>query len=139
MDVTTDTPTTQSCLIHCMKEQPPYPGINLQKASSSSNFELTEGNNRTAIRNLVHVSQRTKLVIVKNGTTMKAYNSNNVTGESAYKFTSIDQTLILGAYQTVDKVKGRFFKGTIHEFSISDTVYTNEQINAYLGISVATD
>ena len=70
---------------------------------------------------------------------MKAYNSNNITDESVYNFTSIDQTLILGAYQTVDGVKGRFFKGTIHEFSISNTVYSNEQINTYLGVNVATD
>ena len=136
MDVTADTQVkAQTCIIHCMEEKSPYPGINLQLNPSDAYFYLTAGNNQYAIRNLVPVSQRTKLVIVKNGTTMKAYNSNNVSGQSAYNFASINQTLLLGAYQTVDGVKGRFFNGTIHEFKISNTVYTDEQINAYLGIT----
>lgn len=140
MDVTADiaTLTGQICVIHCMKEQSPYKGLCVQ-ANGGSSFRIDEGNNQTAIDRVIPPSQRTKLVIVKNGTTMKAYNSNNVTGQSEYNFTSIDQTLLLGAYQKVDGTKGRYFKGTIHEFSISNTVYTNEQINAYLGGNVATD
>lgn len=139
MDVTADTQTgEQTALLHCMREAYPYRGLCVQSANGAK-FRLDEGNNKTAIGNLVPISQRTKLIIVKNGTTMKVYNSNNVTGESVYNFTSLDQTLLLGAYQTVDGTKGRFFKGTIHEFSISNTVYSNEQINTYLGVNVATD
>lgn len=139
MDVTADTQTGgQTSLLHCMREASPYRGLNIQSANGDK-FRMEEGNNKTAINNLVPISQRTKIVIVKNGTTIKAYNSNNVAGESVYNFTSIDQTLLLGAYQTVDGTKGRYFKGTIHEFSISDTVYTNEQINTYLGVNIATD
>ena len=140
MDVTADiaTLTGQIALLHCMREVSPYRGLNIQSANGAK-FRMEEGNNKTAIDNLVPISQRTKIVIVKNGTTIKAYNSNNVAGESVYNFTSIDQTLLLGAYQTVDGTKGRYFKGTIHEFSISDTVYTNEQINTYLGVNIATD
>lgn len=139
MDVTADTQTgEQTALLHCMREAYPYRGLCVQ-STNGAKFRLDEGNNKTAIDNLVPISQRTKLIIVKNGTTMKVYNSNNVTGESVYNFTSLDQTLLLGAYQTVDGTKGRFFKGTIHEFSISNTVYSNEQINTYLGVNVATD
>lgn len=140
LDVTADTHTeVETCLIHCMKEERPYPGITIQTGAGADYFSLSAGNNVSAIHNLVLISQRTKVVIVKNGTTMKVYNSNNVTGESVYRFASIDQTLLLGAYQKTDGVKGRFFKGTIHAFSISNTVYTNEQINTYLGVNVATD
>ena len=140
IDVTADTIiSAQSCLIHCMKEVSPYPGINVQRSGNDIYYTLSAGNNLSPVRNLIPIGQRTKLVIVKNGTTMKVYNSNNVTGESQYKFTTIDQTLLLGAYQTTDGVKGRFFKGTIHAFSISNTVFTNEQINTYLGVNVATD
>ena len=140
MDVTADTKIlTQSCLIHCMMEQSPYKGINMQSSGADEYYTLNSGNNVSAIRNLVPIGQRTKVVIVKNGTTMKAYDSNNFKGESPYNFTSIDQTLLLGAYQTVEGTKGRYFKGTIHAFSISNTVYTNEQINTYLGVNVATD
>ena len=140
MDVTADTKIlTQSCLIHCMMEQSPYKGINMQSSGADEYYTLNSGNNVSAIRNLVPIEQRTKVVIVKNGTTMKAYDSNNFKGESPYNFTSIDQTLLLGAYQTVEGTKGRYFKGTIHAFSISNTVYTNEQINTYLGVNVATD
>lgn len=88
---------------------------------------------------LVGYEQRTKVVIVKNGTTMKVSASNGNNKESAYNFTALDQTVLLGAYQAINGNKGRFFKGTIHEFSIIDAVYSNEQINAYLGVNVATE
>ena len=141
MDVTANNLTADSgqvTMIHCMREASPYRGLCVQSGNGAP-FRLEEGSNQTAVDNLVPLSQRTKVVIVKNGTTMKVYNSNNIAGESVYNFTSIDQTLLLGAYQTVDGVKGRFFNGTIHAFSISNTVYTNEQINTYLGVNVATD
>ena len=142
MDVTADTPMVgQTCIMHCMKEQSPYPGIVLQISAGTDYFTLSKGNNIKPIYNIIPFLQRTKVIIVKNGTTMKVYNSNSnsVIGESSYSFTAVDQTLLLGAYQTIEGTKGRFFKGTLHEFSIINTVYTNEQINAYLGVTVATD
>ena len=142
MDVTADTPMAgQTCIMHCMKEQSPYPGIVLQISAGTDYFTLSKGNNIKPIYNIIPFLQRTKVIIVKNGTTMKVYNSNSnsVIGESSYSFTAVDQTLLLGAYQTIEGTKGRFFKGTLHEFSIINTVYTNEQINAYLGVTVATD
>ena len=140
LDVTPDTQTsTNVSLIHCMKEVSPYPGIVLQTSAGPNYFALSKGNNDIAITNLVPLEGRTKLVMVKNGTTMKVYTSNNIKGESPYTFTAIDQTLLLGAYQDVNGNKGRFFKGTVHEFSIIDAVYSNEQINAYLGVNVATE
>ena len=141
MDVTTNSLTADSgqvAIIHCMRESSPYRGLCVQSARGNA-FRLEEGNNKTAMDNLVPLSQRTKVVIVKNGTTMKAYNSNSTKGESVYNFTSIEQTLLLGAYQDLSGNKGRYYKGTIHEFSINNTVYTNEQINTYLGVNVATD
>lgn len=139
MDVTPDTQTEGSAsLVHCMKEQSPYRGLNIQRDGVSA-FALNPGNNQKSMAGLIPLGQRTKLVIVKNGTTMKVYNSNNIKGESPYTFTAIDQTLLLGAYQDVNGNKGRFFKGTVHEFSIIDAVYSNEQINAYLGVNIATD
>ena len=134
MDVTADSTQVQdsACILHCMREESPWPGITLQETGGSK-FALPRGNNTQAINNLIDYEQRTKVVIVKNGTTMKVYNNKNFEGESPYNFTSIDQTLLLGAYQTTDGTKGRFFKGTIHEFSIIKGVYTIEQINDYLG------
>ena len=140
LDVTPDTQTsTNVSLIHCMKEASPYPGIVLQTSAGTDYFALSKGNNDITITNLVPLEGRTKLVMVKNGTTMKVYTSNNIKGESPYTFTAIDQTLLLGAYQDVNGNKGRFFKGTVHEFSIIKAVYTNEQINAYLGVAIAAE
>lgn len=141
MDVTSDTLTAESgqvAIIHCMREASPYRGLCVQSANGRA-FKLEKGNNQTEIDNLVPIRQRTKVVIVKNATTIKAYNSNGINGESGYNFTSIDQTLLLGAYQTTDGTKGRYFKGTVHEFSIHSVPYTIEQINAYLGIDVTAD
>lgn len=144
MDVTADTQTTSStCIMHCMKEQSPYRGIVLQSQPGIQGFIMSEGNNTRAIGGasnlLIPLSQRTKLIIVKKGTTMKVYNSNNIKAEAVYNFNAVEQTLLLGAYQNIDGVKGRFFKGTIHGFSISNTVYANEQINTYLGVNIATE
>ena len=140
MDVTADSSQVENtaCIFHCMKEQPPYKGITFQK-SGTSDFGLSKGNNTNSITDLIGYGQRVKVVIVKNGTTMKVYNSRNAVGESPYQFTALDQTVLLGAYQDINGNKGRFFKGTIHEFSIIDAVYSNEQINAYLGVNVATE
>lgn len=135
MDVTPDTQTSgNASLIHCMKEVSPYPGIVLQTSAGTDYFALSKGNNIQQIYNIIPFLQRTKVIIVKNGTTMKVYNSNSVIGESSYSFTAVDQTLLLGAYQTIEGTKGRFFKGTLHEFSIINAVYTEEQIKDYLGI-----
>lgn len=139
MDVTADDLASgQHCIVHCMKEVSPYPGITIQK-DVGYNYALGKGSNTSMVGSVIPINKRTKVVIVKNGTTMKVYNSNGVTGESVYNFTSIDQTLLLGSYQNTLGTKGRYFKGTIHAFSISNTVYTDEQINTYLGVNVATD
>lgn len=141
MDVTPNNPqlVVQSSLIHCMKEQAPYKGMTIQSFGTTEGYVVSAGNNTSPIRGnnpgyLAPLGERTKLIIVKNGTTMKVYNSNNFIGESPYVFTSIDQTLLLGAYQDISGNKGRFFKGTIHEFSIIKGVYTEEQIKNYLEI-----
>lgn len=132
MDVTAGTQLEgQTSIMHCMKEQPPYPGINLQKGANS-NFDLSAGNNVSPMTELIPISQRTKLIIVKNGTIMKAYTSNSVKKQSAYKFTSIDQTLLLGAYQTTDGTKDRYWNGTINKFNVWFRTLTTEEINALL-------
>ena len=134
MDVTADNDQVQdtACIFHCMKEASPYPGITFHK-SGASKFGLAPGNNTSAMTDLIDYGQRAKVVIVKNGTTMKVYTSNGTNKESAYNFTSIEQTLLLGAYQPISGNKGRFFKGTIYEFSIIKGAYTAEQISEYLG------
>lgn len=144
MDVTPNDSQTgsQITLMHCMKEESPYPGMTIQMQGDTPNgFVVSHGSNQLQIGDniqpFISLGKRTKLVIVKNGTIMKAYSSNNVGKECTYNYTSIDQTLLLGAYQATNDTKGRFFKGTIHEFSIKNTVYTNEQINDYLGAVVA--
>ena len=134
MHVTADNDQVQdtACILHCMKEQSPFPGITFHK-SGASKFGLAPGSNTSAMTDLIDYGQRTKVVIVKNGTTIKVYTSNGTNKESAYNFTSIEQTLLLGAYQPISGNKGRFFKGTIHEFSIIKGVYTAEQISNYFG------
>lgn len=135
MDVTADNDQVEStaCIFHCMKEQSPFPGITFHK-SGFSKFGLAPGSNTSAMTDLIDYGQRTKVVIVKNDTTIKVYTSNGINKESSYSFTAVDQTLLLGAYQTIEGTKGRFFKGTLHEFSIINAVYTEEQIKDYLGI-----
>jgi hypothetical protein len=47
-------------------------------------------------------------------------------------FVPVTQNLLLGAYQTADGTKGRFWDGTLHNFTVYDSVFSDEDINAYL-------
>lgn len=135
----TMTPAGQVAIVHCMKEANPYPGINID-ISNNNRRVVVPNNKQIYTGSVATVNYPIQYALVKQGKIFTLYdNIGTVLGsvENESDITPIDQTLLLGAYQTVDGVKGRFFKGTIHAFSISDTVYNNEQINAYLGIVIS--
>lgn len=125
-------------IFHCMHEENPYPGLAFMAYNTGNTFYIPKGNNSSTIGQnpyLISESIRTKVVIIKEGTTLSAYNSNNVTGSSNYTYTQVSENLLIGAYQTTNGTKGRYFSGTVHDFKIYNKVFTSEEKDAYLTIN----
>lgn len=125
-------------IFHCMHEESPYPGLAFMAYNTGNTFYIPKGNNSSTIGQdpyLISESIRTKVVIIKEGTTLSAYSSNNVTGSSNYTYAQASENLLIGAYQTTNGTKGRYFSGTVHDFKIYNKVFTSEEKDAYLIIN----
>lgn len=127
-----------AAIFHCMHEESPYPGLAFMAYNTGNTFYIPKGNNSSTIGQnpyLISESIRTKVVIIKEGTTLSAYSSNNVTGSSNYTYTQVSENLLIGAYQTTNGTKGRYFSGIVHDFKIYNKVFTSEEKDAYLIIN----
>lgn len=130
---------SESTIFHCMHEESPYPGLSCMTSNGDNGFYIPKGNNVGAIGKLPYLippNIRTKVVIIKEGTTLSAYNSNNVTGSSNYTYTQVNENLLIGAYQTTSGVKGRYFSGTVYDFKIYNKAFTSEEKDTYLDINI---
>lgn len=54
-----------------------------------------------------------------------------ITSEISNYNTTVNKSLILGAYQTSDGTKGRFFDGTLYQCLVYNKKLTDEQICAW--------
>ena len=127
----------QATIFHCIHEENPYPGLSFMEYLGNNTFYIPKGNNPSTIGQnpyLISESIRTKVVIIKEGTTLSAYNDNYVTSSSNYTYTQVSENLLIGAYQTTNGTKGRYFSGTVHDFKIYNKVFTSEEKDAYLGM-----
>ena len=116
-----------------MHEESPYPGLAMMTSRINDGFFIPKGNNDSQIANpsLISKNIRTKVVIIKEGTILSAYNSNYVAGSSNYTYTQVSENLLIGAYQTTSGVKGRYFSGTVYDFKIYSKAFTSEEKDAY--------
>lgn len=58
--------------------------------------------------------------------------ANGTTNGNSFAWSSVPQNLLIGAYQDTSGNKGRYWKGTMHDFTIYNSVWTDEEITAYL-------
>jgi hypothetical protein len=123
------------CLLHCMKETQPYPGLSVDGNSgvrisytgaSATTTSITNKNNVSAL------ALRFKAGVL-DAIRYKDTSGNIVTvaHSTGAKYTAITQNLLLGAYQTTDGTKGRYYKGTVESFrvfgiSLPDEIITDE-------------
>ena len=144
LDVTATKPQTnaQATLFHCMHEASPYPGLSIKAQSINSGLIIPQGNNASTIGQnpyLIPQNIRTKVVVIKEGTTLSAYNSNNFAGSSTYTYSQVNENLLIGAYQTTDGNKDRYFLGTVYDFKIYNKAFTSQEKDAYLDLSTGVD
>lgn len=122
----------QATIAHCMNEQLPFPGLSVRDmhTDSSTNIRVDFFGSNGDIPKTEH----NKLVIThtKNSNSIKVYPASNDAGQtiSTTAYQSITQNIILGAYQTENGTKGRYWKGTLNKFNVWFKTLTTEEINA---------
>jgi len=122
------------CLLHCMTESDPWPGLCVQTTtggrtqlnlySRSQPYGTYTGDATAKLKTYIQI----KGTQFRTGTDPAADSWGTITGYS----TNVPQSLLLGAYQDTDGTKGRYWDGTLERFEVYDKELTNEQISAWL-------
>ena len=131
VDFTSNSIGNDKAILHCMRESEPYPGLALD-FSSGSLRAVVPNNSTVAISSTD--TNRHKFVITKSGNTFTVYNESmsQLGTNTPDTITAVRQTLLLGAYQTTNGDKGRFFNGTIHKFKLAEGVMSREDCLAWI-------
>ena len=123
------------CLIHCMTEAQPWPGICFQTKSSNGRFQLNlYGREQPYGIYAGDTSARVVTYVQIKGDKFRAGsdpandNWGSITGYTA----NVPQTLLLGAYQATDGTKDRYWDGTLERFEVWDKELTNDEITAWI-------
>lgn len=132
LDFTCNTTEANTVILHCMEERSPYPGMVINLSSSGS-FRVVLPNNKS-INAVASGAARHKFVITKSLNTFTLYNESmeQIGVSTPDNITTINQTLLLGAYQDTSGTKGRFFTGTIHKFKLVSGVMSNEDCLSWM-------
>lgn len=113
-------------IFHCVRESSPYPGI-LMDCTDRNMLRIGYGKGKSFNVPYTYGNEFELKVTHASGTNSISYsfttNGSTTSGEKTdYEFVKLSQTLLIGAYQTIDGSKGRFLDGTISEFYIRDYV-----------------
>lgn len=128
-----DTSSTY-CLAHCMEESSPWPGLSIASwADGSLGVNVYGGKSQLSTMAKLKAQKR-KLALKLEGTTGTRWNVDG--GSTTFTIsnynTAVDKTIILGAYQTSDGEKGRYFDGTLSKFLVYKKAMSDEDITAWL-------
>ena len=131
VDFTSNSIENGKAILHCMRESAPYPGLCLDFSGSGLRAVVP---NNSDIQISSSDTNRHKFVITKSGNTFTVYNESmsQLGTNTPDTITTVRQTLLLGAYQTTNGDKGRFFNGTIHKFKLAEGVMSREDCLAWI-------
>lgn len=129
-----------SPIFHCLTESAPYPGLSFQRngdAYAIGGFQ--SGNIGVGCSSVAGIP--IKAVIRHEEGSQYCYadtTNNGVRNEQVVlnnngTFRASDKTMILGSYQTATGEKGRFWAGTISEFTVISGVISDAAVDNYLG------
>lgn len=134
----TDT-STPHCLLHCMEETSPNPGLSLSHGKSAYAISAFGRRADQLLSESIGFNTNTVVFAIRVSAKQvwaKAYACNNgVFIESKgwvelySDYAAVDKTLLIGGYQTSDGVKGHFWDGTVNWCKIYDKLLTEEQIS----------
>lgn len=136
-DVTSGTLTAAAnsyCLMHCMEETDPWPGLSISIWEDGSvGMNLYNTKKSVADNGFITAGQRLRFALVINKWDWKLHTAAASDGNSIYDYsTNCDKTLLLGGYQQSDGTKGRYFDGTFNQFAVYDGVLADDKITAWL-------
>ena len=125
------------CLVHCMNEVSPYPGLAVQIGQSDNAPKLRLamfGNDSSIVwkpngkrmRIAVRIDGSTYAYAPKDGDT----SMTDISVSSAY--CNVAKNLLIGGYQDASGNHGRFWKGTMHNFCLYRGLWTKAQCQGWL-------
>ena len=125
------------CLVHCMNEVSPYPGLVVQIGQSDNAPKLRLamfGNDSSIIwkpngkrmRIAVRIDGSTYAYAPKDGDT----SMTDISVSGAY--CNVAKNLLIGGLQDVNGNHGRFWKGTMHNFRLYRGLWTKAQCQGWL-------
>ena len=124
--------TNQRCLFHCMNESTPYPGLCVDGSSGvricyTGSSSITQSiTNRNDVKALAFRYKAGVLDAIRYvnaaGTVV------NFSHDTAAKYTTVNQNLLLGAYQMTNGTKGRYYNGTINVFRVYEDHLTDDDL-----------
>lgn len=149
------TAANKYCVMHCMDENEPWPGISLANMSGSAgNSQLNIYNSRqnlTANDTNAFAGRNTKVAVFIKGSTFRTlcktagapYDEKNAAlkavSDDWYPVkdmtTTVSQTLILGGYRAADGSYGRYFDGTINALKIYKGICSEKTATAFINTS----
>ena len=125
------------CLVHCMNEVLPYPGLAVQigKSDNAPKLRLAMFGNDSSIvwkpngkrmRIAVRIDGSTYAYAPKDGDT----SMTDISVSSAY--CNVAKNLLIGGFQDASGNHGRFWKGTMHNFRLYRGLWTKAQCQGWL-------
>ena len=121
------------CLYHCMEESGNYPGLSASIWKDGNIGVNLYGSSKNIYYGpFTTKGMRSKFVVVIDQSKYAIYPSSisELTSVSKYN-TNVDKNLILGAYQNSNGTKGRYFDGTINQFTVYNRVLTDSEIEQF--------
>lgn len=124
-------------LMHCMEESEPWPGFAVQITGGYGGTGYLQANIYGGVGTLKLLSAvketKRKLAVTISENTAVSWQTKDykITSEISNYNTTVNKSLILGAYQTSDGTKGRFFDGTLYQCLVYNKKLTDEQICAW--------
>lgn len=119
-------------VLHCMNESNPWPGLALQLYPDyyvinyySATQSLIQATHKEEVRRKLIITKEqgaSYITVILDG---QKYTMNA-------QFSAVNQTLLLGCYQTTAGTKGRFWNGTIYECKVWNKPLSEDEINELL-------
>lgn len=124
------------CLLHCMHEEYPYPGVSFAIWTSRYGFNLYKIASGSSIPN--NDTKTHKLIVTKSGELFNMYLDNSILANLKPNPTyGIEESLVLGAYHKLDGTYGRFWNGTIERCKVWKRCLSSEDITSLLTSTVS--
>lgn len=139
---TNGTIAQQNTLFHCMTEDLPYPGMSMMRTSTSGKYDiggLKPNGTKTACK---YANGTTNKCVFRHTAGTNIYTLSSKTGSTLNSVLTVEaqdgyvttaKNLLIGCYQQTDGTKGRYWTGTVSDFTIYNRVLTDDEVTAYLG------